>query len=313
MCGLPCVETSLGTCVFGQLQIDSAQEGARQAQVMIKENGAVVHVLKDPQFHPSGLLDPPALDTALHVSPTATLGLLHRFLPSHPAAALTKPSSLMSTREYSVREMLGTCAHRQNGNHGRGWPVCADVGGWRTDEGGTVRADSAASPWLIRMHAGRNFMAAASCAWLAAATRTSQLWEEGVRSSYFLPVKISMPTKWHLAWPCLPVLEVATSATCVCQGQGGAGCWQLHLYVGCAAWWYVCALCLWMQHAGPPFEAPPWCPCDLHFLRPQMDRTGGGEGACMALAAFSSLQLPPPLLPGLPSLPTLHGLPLMTM
>ena len=24
-------------------------------------------------------------------------------------------------------------------------------------------------------------------------------------SSYFLPVKMSMATKWHLAWPCLPV------------------------------------------------------------------------------------------------------------
>ena len=28
---------------------------------------------------------------------------------------------------------------------------------------------------------------------------TSQLWDEGVRSSYFLPVKMSMATKWHLA------------------------------------------------------------------------------------------------------------------
>ena len=44
---------------------------------------------------------------------------------------------------------------------------------------------------------------------------TSLLWEEGVRSSYFFPVKISIPTKWHLAWPCFPVLEVETSATCV--------------------------------------------------------------------------------------------------
>ena len=43
---------------------------------------------------------------------------------------------------------------------------------------------------------------------------TSQLCEEGVRSSYFLPVKMSMATKWHFAWPCLPVFDVETSATC---------------------------------------------------------------------------------------------------
>ena len=43
--------------------------------------------------------------------------------------------------------------------------------------------------------------------------RTSQLWEEGTISSSFFPLKISMPTKWHLAWPCLPVLEVETSTT----------------------------------------------------------------------------------------------------
>lgn len=36
-------------------------------------------------------------------------------------------------------------------------------------------------------------------------TLTSQLWDDGVRSSYFLLVKMSMATKWHLAWPCLPV------------------------------------------------------------------------------------------------------------
>lgn len=43
---------------------------------------------------------------------------------------------------------------------------------------------------------------------------TSQLWEEGTISSSFLPVKMSIPTKWHLACPCLPVLEVETSTTC---------------------------------------------------------------------------------------------------
>lgn len=43
---------------------------------------------------------------------------------------------------------------------------------------------------------------------------TSQLWEEGTISSSFFPVNISIPTKWHLAWPCLPVLEVETSTTC---------------------------------------------------------------------------------------------------
>ncbi len=43
---------------------------------------------------------------------------------------------------------------------------------------------------------------------------TSQLWEEGTISSSFLPVKMSIATKWHLAWPCFPVLEVDTSTTC---------------------------------------------------------------------------------------------------
>jgi len=43
---------------------------------------------------------------------------------------------------------------------------------------------------------------------------TSQLWEEGTISSSFLEVKMSIPTKWHLAWPCFPVFEVETSTTC---------------------------------------------------------------------------------------------------
>lgn len=43
---------------------------------------------------------------------------------------------------------------------------------------------------------------------------TSRLWEEGTSSSIFLPVKMSVAVKWHLAWPCLPVLEVVTSMTC---------------------------------------------------------------------------------------------------
>lgn len=43
---------------------------------------------------------------------------------------------------------------------------------------------------------------------------TSLLCEEGVRSSYFLPLKMSTPTKWHLAWPCFPVFDVDTSTTC---------------------------------------------------------------------------------------------------
>ena len=42
---------------------------------------------------------------------------------------------------------------------------------------------------------------------------TSLLCEDGVRSSYFLLVKISTPTKWHFACPCFPVLEVETSTT----------------------------------------------------------------------------------------------------
>jgi hypothetical protein len=40
---------------------------------------------------------------------------------------------------------------------------------------------------------------------------TSMLWVDGDRSSSFLPVNKSMATKWTLAWPCLPVLEVLIS------------------------------------------------------------------------------------------------------
>ena len=39
------------------------------------------------------------------------------------------------------------------------------------------------------------------------------VWPAGTRSSIFLPVKMSIATKWHLAWPCLPVFEVETSDT----------------------------------------------------------------------------------------------------
>ena len=37
------------------------------------------------------------------------------------------------------------------------------------------------------------------------------LWVEGQISSSFLPLKMSIPTKWTLACPCLPVLEVDIS------------------------------------------------------------------------------------------------------
>ena len=43
------------------------------------------------------------------------------------------------------------------------------------------------------------------------------LWVEGERSSSFFWVKISMATKWTLAWPCLPVLEVDMST--ILQGR----------------------------------------------------------------------------------------------
>jgi hypothetical protein len=49
------------------------------------------------------------------------------------------------------------------------------------------------------------------------------LCDEGVISSYFLPVKMSMQTKLHLAWPCLPVLDVETSTTCFVLLGGGWG------------------------------------------------------------------------------------------
>lgn len=42
---------------------------------------------------------------------------------------------------------------------------------------------------------------------------TSQLWDDGTISSSFLPVNISIATKWHLACPCFPVLDVETSTT----------------------------------------------------------------------------------------------------
>lgn len=44
-------------------------------------------------------------------------------------------------------------------------------------------------------------------------TGTSMLWVDGQISSNFLPVKISKPTRWTLAWPCLPVFEVLISTT----------------------------------------------------------------------------------------------------
>ena len=40
---------------------------------------------------------------------------------------------------------------------------------------------------------------------------TSMLWVEGEISSYFLEVKMSVATKWTLACPCFPVLEVDMS------------------------------------------------------------------------------------------------------
>lgn len=48
-------------------------------------------------------------------------------------------------------------------------------------------------------------------------TGTSMLWVEGQRSSSFLPVKMSIPTRWTLAPPCLPVLEVDIST--ILQGR----------------------------------------------------------------------------------------------
>merc|ERR1719401_1421690 len=41
----------------------------------------------------------------------------------------------------------------------------------------------------------------------------SMLCDVGQRSSYFLPVKMSNATMCALAWPCLPVFDVDTSAT----------------------------------------------------------------------------------------------------
>lgn len=51
--------------------------------------------------------------------------------------------------------------------------------------------------------------------------RTSTLCVEGHMSSSFLPVKMSMAVKLHLAWPCLPVLEVDTSTTCTARLRVG--------------------------------------------------------------------------------------------
>merc|ERR1719229_786700 len=46
---------------------------------------------------------------------------------------------------------------------------------------------------------------------------TSMLWVEGQISSSFFPVKISRATRWTLAWPCFPVLEVDIST--ILQGR----------------------------------------------------------------------------------------------
>merc|ERR1740131_35761 len=46
---------------------------------------------------------------------------------------------------------------------------------------------------------------------------TSMLCVEGQMSSSFLPVKMSRATRWTLAWPCLPVLEVDIST--ILQGR----------------------------------------------------------------------------------------------
>jgi len=90
-----------------------------------------------------------------------------------------------------VREMLGTCVCWE----GAGSVECLIIG---------------RSHWCNPRQPESNRGAGCSRYHLP----TSQLWEEGVRSSYFLPVKISIATKWHFAWPCFPVLDVATSTTC---------------------------------------------------------------------------------------------------
>lgn len=51
------------------------------------------------------------------------------------------------------------------------------------------------------------------------ASLTSRLCEEGTSSSILRCVKMSSATKWHFAWPCLPVLDVETSTTCAHRRQ----------------------------------------------------------------------------------------------
>ena len=93
---------------------------------------------------------------------------------------------------------------------------------------------------------------------------TSQLWDDGVRSSYFLLVKMSMATKWHLAWPCLPVLEVDTSATCSARTtiqQQHANCHSLNSSCCPADFshWPVPRAPIARSTSGHAYSRPPSC------------------------------------------------------
>lgn len=161
-------------------------------------------------------------------------------------------------------------------------------------------------------HAGKGCAVAAAARGAAdhrPGPRTSQLWDEGVRSSYFLPVKMSTATKWHLAWPCLPVLEVATSTTWAGQGSRAAGPWR-----ACARGRgrRACARRGRMRlvgtaHGGPASSLHAGSPGGMACMQQGPGRRQPGcQGAARLPAGLAAWQRAR-------SHRTLHGLPLMTM
>jgi hypothetical protein len=135
---------------------------------------------------------------------------------------LTYPSSLMSSSVYSSRLTCGTCPTKlalhtcQSAPHKflfSHLPVCKQL------QSGSAALHKAAGIKCNPEELLCSAVVPPICTNLGRMNLTSLLWEEGVRSSYFLPVKMSTPTKWHFAWPCFPVFEVETSTTCSNSGH----------------------------------------------------------------------------------------------
>ena len=121
--------------------------------------------------------------------------------------------------QYNILERgtTGSASGPAHAGKGRGrerWfrPSSRDAGcslavGGRSPVSSFMRETKPSSEMSTRVHSVRVMLG------------TSQLWEEGHMSSYFLLVKMSRAVKLHLAWPCLPVFDVETSITC---GEGAA-------------------------------------------------------------------------------------------